>query len=258
VEIPRCVDRHELGHPLEDLRSFRSVGHRPRLLIEPVEQGQLEPGQIGESRVAAVEERQKAEAFGRRVDVAEEPHLQLPESRGLEVIGKFLAGELHAQTDAVHAALPQLAVLPVEGSRTGRDLQHQRPAIRQVAEAVLVAIDVAELVEERFGGRRIELRMAVELRVVAGDVRRNRLCGRHGLARAEDADLLVDVVGHADRAPQRDLLRRVAADHRILHVEIRIRDRGLDAARSVMPSLARRLELVARIGTFGTIGRHRT
>ena len=32
---------------------------------------------------------------------------------------------------------------------------------------------------------------------------------------------LVDVVAHADRAAQRDLLRRVAADDRVLHVEIR-------------------------------------
>ena len=36
----------------------------------------------------------------------------------------------------------------------------------------------------------------------------------------DDADELVHVVAHADRAAQRDLLRRVAADHRVLHVEV--------------------------------------
>ena len=101
--------------------------------------------------------------------------------------------------------------------------------------------------------------MAVELRVVAGDVRRHRLRGRHGLARAQDADLLVDVVGHADRAPQRDLVRRVAADDRILHVEIRIGDRRLDAARERDALLDEaRLQPVARIEHVRhEIGRHR-
>ena len=46
----------------------------------------------------------------------------------------------------------------------------------------------------------------------------------------DDVDLVVDVVGHADRAAQRDLLLRVPADHRVLHVEVLEHDRRLDAA----------------------------
>ena len=144
-------------------------------------------------------------------------------------------------------------------ARSGRDLQHERLAVRQIAPAVLVAVDVAELVEQRLRGRRIELRVAVEFRVVAGNVRRNGLRRRERLARAQHADLLVDVVRHADRAPQRDLVRRVAADDRILHVEVRIRDRGLDAARERDALLGEaRLQLVARVEHVRhEVGRHR-
>ncbi len=62
---------------------------------------------------------------------------------------------------------------------------------------------------------------------MTGDVRRDRLRGDRRLSLADDPDLVVDVVRGADRAPQRDLLRRIAADDRVFHVEVRVRDREL-------------------------------
>ncbi len=60
---------------------------------------------------------------------------------------------------------------------------------------------------------------------MAAHPRRDHLRGRHALALADDPDVLVDVVGERDGAPQRDPLRRVAADDGILHVEVEVAHR---------------------------------
>ena len=120
VKVPRRVDGDELRHPLQDLRARGAVGHRPRLFVELVELGQLEAREVGESRVAAVEKAEEAEPFGRRADVAEEPHLQLAEPRRLEQVGELLVVEFDAEPDGVEASFPQLVVLAVERARPRR------------------------------------------------------------------------------------------------------------------------------------------
>src|SRR6185436_589509 len=100
---------------------------------------------------------------------------------------------------------------------------------RQIAPAVAVAIDVAELVEQRLCATDVVANVALKIRIVAFDIRRQRLRRRLGLALARDAYVLVDVVSHADRAAQRDPVGGQPANHRVLHVEVGVYDRGLDA-----------------------------
>ena len=128
-------------------------------------------------------------------------------------------------------------------SRAGRRRRHrqrQRLAVRQLAPAVAVAVDVAELVEQRLRRRGVVRRRDV------------RAC-RRGRARPAESAAWRRAPGpgsttwisssrveaHDDRAAQRDLVRRVAADDRILHVEVRVRQRRLrDARCSVTPCVA--------------------
>ena len=59
-------------------------------------------------------------------------------------------------------------------------------------------------------------------------------------------NLVVVVVRHADRATQCDLVRRIAADHRVFHVEVGVHDRRLYAAKvRDAPRGVLRLELVS-------------
>ncbi len=132
---------------------------------------------------------------------------------------------------AVHALLPQLVELALQARRLGRDDERQRLAIRQVAPAVAVAIDVAEPVEQRLGGGDVEAHEVLARRVEAEHVRRQELRRHLGLTLPDHPGLLVGVVRHADRAPQRDLLLRVAADDGVLHVEVREADRGTQSPR---------------------------
>ena len=207
----------------------------------------------------AVQQIQKAEAFGRVADIAERPHLELARSAHLEQIGPFLLDELESQTDAVHAFLPQLVELAVDRRRSRSDLERQRSAVGKVAPAVSVAIDIAELVEQRPRPCGIEANVAAELRIIPGHVRRDGLRRRLTLALSHDTDLVLGVVRHADRATQRNLVVAVASDDRIPHVEIGVRDRRLDRAPHLHALLREpRLELVAWIEHVADqIDRHR-
>ncbi len=83
---------------------------------------------------------------------------------------------------------------------------------------------------------------------MTGDRGRDNLRGREGLALPDHADLLVDVVAERERTAQRDLLGRVAADDRVLHVEVRVGDRRLHAPRERDALLREaRLELRRRV-----------
>src|SRR5258708_37605771 len=73
-------------------------------------------------------------------------------------------------------------------------------------------------------GRVVLGHVGAERGVVAQRAGADRALRRDRLVLARDADLLLDVVAERDRAPQRDLLRGIPADHRILHREIRIRE----------------------------------
>ena len=116
----------------------------------------------------------------------------------------------------------------------------QRLAVRHLAEAVAVAVLVAEAVEELHRQLRI---VRDAHRHAALDVprhhRRNRLRRLDRLALVPDVDQLLHVEAHDDRAPQRDLVGRVAADDRVLHVEVRVGERGPRGAR-VAHALLRR------------------
>ena len=94
--------------------------------------------------------------------------------------------------------------------------------------------------------------------VVAEGVRRHRRLRGDRVAAPDEADLALDVVGQADRAPQRDLLRRVAADHRVFHVEVRQRRVAVDVAlqrdRPAAPGSARCLPV--RRGDGRELRRH--
>src|SRR5439155_4874782 len=109
--------------------------------------GLIEAREVGESRVPAVEQSEKAIALGRDVDVAEIPHLELSRARHLEEIRPFLLDELDPDADRRQAALPHFLVLPAPGIGRRAHREHKRPAIWKVSPAVAVAIDIAELVE---------------------------------------------------------------------------------------------------------------
>src|SRR5207248_1955074 len=94
----------------------------------------------------------ESEPFGRRIDVAEPPHLQLPESRHLEQVGPFLCDELDANADRIHTAPPQLIALAIFARWRRSHLDHHRTPVRQLAVPVAIAILVAELVEQRLRG----------------------------------------------------------------------------------------------------------
>ncbi len=199
--------------------------------------------------MAAVEESEESVAVGGRADVAEIPHLQLSGEPHLEELRPFLLDELHLDADRGEAALPHLLVLATAGVGRRPHRDHERLAVRKIAPAVAVAVDVAELVEQRLRAGDVVADVALEFRVVAGDARRDRLRRALRLALPEDADLLFAVVRHAERAAQRDALLRVAADDRVLHVEIRVVDRRLDAAGELHAGLREaRLQSVAEIG----------
>ena len=79
--------------------------------------------------------------------------------------------------------------------------------------------------------------LRLQLGVVAGGVRRDQALRRHRLAAVADADQLVDVGGQRDGAPQRDLVRRVAADDGVFHVEVDVGAVGVGLARHAQATL---------------------
>src|SRR6266508_1719706 len=125
-----------------------------------------------------IEQIEEAEPFCRVADVAEPPHLKLARATHLQELRPLLLDEFQPQADRVHALLPQLVELTIDRRWRRRDREGQRLAVGEVAPAVAVAVDVAELVEQRLCARRIEAYVAAQLRIVTGDVRRDGLgCG---------------------------------------------------------------------------------
>jgi hypothetical protein len=77
------------------------------------------------------------------------------------------------------------------------------------------------------------------------------------LPAAHQADLAIDVHRQRDRPPQRDLVRLVAADHRVLHREVRHRDVRARIAHHRDAALGQVWrQLVVREGDVGELGRH--
>jgi hypothetical protein len=107
-----------------------------------------------------------------------------------------------------------------------------------LAPAVAVAVLEAVQVQQGLGlGRAVLVHAALEGRVVAPGAGRHQALGQHHLAALHELDLLLAAVGQRQRTPQRHLRGRVAAHHRVLHVEDDLVDVGvgvahlLDAAR---------------------------
>ena len=153
----------------------------------------------------------------------------------LEQLREALFLDLEPHADRIERALEQLVELPVAlGGRRGV-ADDERRAVGLPAVAVR-ALAVTELLEQLIRGARIVGNEAAVARIVAGDPRRHRVLGAHRLALADDADLVVDLVGHGDRAPQRDSLLAEAADRvgrltdTLLHVEVQVGDLGIDGA----------------------------
>src|SRR5450759_4211742 len=96
----------ELRHPTKEPRALRTFGQLLRLLIELVEFRQVESRQVGDTGVRPIEERHEAEALGCRIDVAQEPHLELPVTPHLEQVGPLLRDEFHPDADRAQASLP--------------------------------------------------------------------------------------------------------------------------------------------------------
>src|SRR4029077_4170024 len=107
---------------------------------------------------------------------AEARELQLPRMRGLESLGDRPNLEIHADADLFHASQPQVVELPIHGADECQLVKSERAAVRQLAEAVSVAIAIAELVEERACGRRIVRRQSLVSAHVSLDSRRKGLC----------------------------------------------------------------------------------
>ena len=132
----------------------------------------------------------------------------------------------------------------------GGVLQHQRLAVGLLAPAVAVAVDVAVQVEQRLGARRVVLaHLALEGRVVAaGAAARSGDCA--GIAWPRRTRRISRSTSTASAMARRSatLSRRVAADHRVLHVEVGQRDVG--ARRSACMPMPR----LARLGASWSLG----
>ena len=118
--------------------------------------------------------------------------------------------------------------------------QRERRSVGTLAESVAVAIDVAEAVEQRACRGRI-VRCVLRHR---GDRSRRRPGGSSCVAGMPSPPCTTrtnsgDVEPEPDRAAQRDPLLRVAADDRIVEVEIRVEQRRHRVAD--VPDAARRV-----------------
>ena len=217
------------------------------LAVQRVELGQVEAGLVRLPLAAAVGQAQEVLAVGDVGAPAHAPHLQLAGVGGLQVLRPLGDLELDAHLQRIHVLLPELDELAVAAIGLGRVLEHQRAAVGQVAPAVAVLVDVAIQVQQRLGAGRVVLaHLGLEGLVVAGHARRDDALRRDRLALAGQPHLALDVHAQRDRAAQRDLLRRVAADDRVLHVEVGRRDvRALVADRphAVLGEVGRELVL---------------
>ena len=128
-------------------RAFGAFGQLLRLLVELVELGQVETGKVVDTGVRAVEKRHEAEALGCRVDLAQEPHLQLARACHLEQIGPLLNEEFDTDADRVQATLPQFHILACQRGRVRGHHDLERLAVGHFAPAVSVAVYITEPVE---------------------------------------------------------------------------------------------------------------
>jgi hypothetical protein len=99
--------------------------------------------------------------------------------------------------------------------------------------------------------------LRLEVRVVAERAGRHRGLRRDRLAAANGADLALEVVRQADGAAQRDLVRRVAAHDRVVHVEPGHDEVRVDIAAQADAAVRQvRREAAVGHGDLGELDRH--
>ena len=216
---PRRVVENQIVHLVEDRGPLRPVGQVARLVVERVEGGQAHARVVRRADVLAVEIAVVVDALGDVARPLKSPHHQLSGLGHLVQFGPFVLEESDPEADCVHVPLPQLVADSRRG--IGRRSQHERQrfAVGQLAVTVAVAVPVAELVQQRACRLGVGAVGRHVLRIVAVQRRRHRLIRRDGLAIENLGNVGRAVEAHADRAPQRELVRRVAADQRIVEVE---------------------------------------
>ena len=193
--------------------------------VERVVLGQAEARVVGLPDVPRVQELHERVALAVLGDPAARPHLQLAGAAHLQQVRPLLLDEVDADADRVHVLLPQLVALRGRGRRWSLPMaMRQRRAVGQLAPAVAVAVPVAEAVEQRPRRRRVVRRRGRRsARLVAGDGRRHRLRRAASPGPGTDrgsARRCCSAIAIARRSAT--LLRRVAADDRIVHVEVRV------------------------------------
>ena len=219
------LDRHVGHHQPLGLQEQRCplgpVGQAQHALVNGVEGRQLEARQVLLPGLRAVTAGQRLLAVGRTGRVAQRPHLQRAGLGGLHVFGPLLGGDAQPQPQRLEVAAGQLVELARDLAGLAGLHKLQRATVRALAQAVTVAVDVAVHVEQGAGARQVELaHLAAEGRVIAGGVRQQRGLRHHRLATPHQADLAFDVHAQRNRPTQRHLVGRVAAHHRIQHVEV--------------------------------------
>ena len=231
VNLVRHVRQQHALHFAEQGESLRAVGHDLLLLVQAVEGGVAVARVVLAGNVAAVCHGGERIGVHRRRAAAKHPHHQLAGARLLELLGPLADAEFEAQANRVHAALPEFVELPVQLRCLAGHLQDERRAIGVLAPAVAVAVDESVGVEQR---PRMRAVIAVHLRDKARIESRGE--GRHRRLRDDQSALAYvrrfgsRVVGKTDGSAQRDPLGRHAADGRIVHVEVRVDDVGVDDA----------------------------
>lgn len=250
MNLVRHVDDEQPLHLTDDRVAFRTIGNLSLLVVEPVVLGLNEACVVGAADVLAGAECEEGIRIRPGGRPAERPHHQLPDARRLRVLRPLVDLELDADAERLQLTLPHLVECAIELTRLRREFEHERRAVGLLAPAVAVDIDIAVRVQQRACACAVELaHLADERRVVAAGQRRDLRLRRNHRAAPDQADLLVGVVAERDRTSERNLVRLVAADDRVLHVEVGDDDVGIQ--QPVEPDAAfrqRGRELAGRCG----------
>mmetsp|Transcript_91071 Transcript_91071/g.253552 ORF Transcript_91071/g.253552 Transcript_91071/m.253552 type:complete len:580 (-) Transcript_91071:1454-3193(-) len=239
-------------------QALGAVGQGLLLLVQRLVGRQVEAGPIGRALGLVGAHREEGVAVGRRARPAHTPHLQLAGRGGFELLGPLGDLEADADADGVHVLLPLLDELAALGVGLGGVLKLQRRAVGAVAPAVAVAVHIAVQVQQGLGLGRVELaHLALEAAGPAIGGRRDRALALDGLAAAHQQDFLVQIDREVDGPAQRDLVRRVAADDGVFHVEVADRDIHARVALHVQAALGEvGCEMALGHGLAGEIGGH--
>ena len=222
AELVRHVRHHQLGRLPNGSQAFLAVGQQRLLPNQRVELFIAKPGMVQATDGPAVAQVEDATTVRAGSTHGDAPHHQFASTRRLQVLRPFGNLEHHLELEGVHVALPDLGELARLVIGLGRIFQHQRLAVGHIAPAVPVLVDIAVHVEKRQGAGAVkQAHLGAKGRVVAVSRGLYRPLGNDGLVAARQPHLLAGVVAQRNRAPQRHLVGRIAANHRVLHRKVR-------------------------------------